>query len=69
MSRAIGSITLYLYPLVCQEKIYWFNPATFLCLSQTRTWISIIIYRGLFVFSELRLEEIVLIGEIVDITV
>jgi hypothetical protein len=31
------------------------NPATFLCLSQARTWISYVIYDGLFfVFNELR---------------
>ena len=28
------------------------KPATCLCLSQTTTWISKVIYRGLFVFSE-----------------
>ena len=28
------------------------KPATCLCLSQATTWISKVIYRGLFVFSE-----------------
>ena len=28
--------------------IKWFNPATFLCLSQARTWISNTIFHGLF---------------------
>ena len=36
-----------------------FNPATFLCLSQARTWISNIICRVFFMFSELRGEVIV----------
>jgi len=29
----------------------WFNPTTFLCLSQARTWISISTYLGLFVLN------------------
>ena len=29
----------------------WFNPATFLCLLQTKTWISI--FHGLFVINDL----------------
>ena len=46
-----------------------FNPRTFLCLSQARTWISIIIRHGLFMFNDLRWELIVYfvnIGGIVD---
>jgi len=30
-----------------EDPINWFNPATFLCLYQTRTWISNVICRGL----------------------
>ena len=35
-------------------SINWFNPTTFLCLYQARTWISNVICcgHGLFVFSE-----------------
>ena len=48
-----------------------FNSTTFLCLSQTKTWISNVIYDGLFLFlfSELKREVIVrliVIGGIVD---
>ena len=47
------------------------NSTTFLCLSQTKTWISNVIYDGLFLFlfSELKREVIVrliVIGGIVD---
>ena len=31
-----------------RELIGWFNPATFLCLSQARTWISNVIHHGIF---------------------
>ena len=34
------------------DTINRFNLATFLCLSQDRTWISNVTCRGLFVFSE-----------------
>ena len=45
-----------------------FNLATFLCLSQARTWISSIICHGLFfMFNELRSEVIVYFVEIGDI--
>jgi hypothetical protein len=50
------------------EPIYQFIPATYLCLSQARIWISIVICCGLFVvFWELRWEiRFVDIGGIVD---
>ena len=54
----------------CWDPIIRFNPVTFVCLSQTRTCISSIICRGLFlVLSALRWEVIfrfVDIGRIVD---
>jgi hypothetical protein len=34
------------------DHIKWFNPATFVCLPQVKTWISNVICHGLFVFSE-----------------
>jgi len=47
----------------------WFKPATYLCLSQTTTWISNSIYLG-GVFSAVQLFEVVVrfvdIGGIVD---
>ena len=52
------------------DPINRFNPATSLCLSQARTWISNIMLLSLiFVFNELRWEVIVCfvdIGGIVD---
>jgi len=48
------------------DPINWFNPATFLCLYQARTWISNVVF---CVFSHLRREVIVNfvdIGVIVD---
>ena len=30
-----------------RDLINWFNPATYVCLSQTRTWISNVIWHGL----------------------
>jgi hypothetical protein len=30
----------------CWYLIYWFNPSTFSCLSQARTWISHAIYKS-----------------------
>jgi len=36
-----------------------FSPATFLCLSQTRAWILIIMCCGLFVLNDLKWEVIV----------
>jgi hypothetical protein len=38
---------------IIKRGINHFNSATFLCLYQTRTWISIDIYRVLFVFNDL----------------
>ena len=32
----------------CWDSINWFNPTTCVCLFQARTWISNVIYRGLF---------------------
>jgi len=54
------------------DPINWLNPVTFLCLSQARTWISNIIFRGLFLFNDLRWEVIVRfvdIGELLTTTV
>ena len=51
------------------DAINCFNPATFVCLSQPRTWISNVMCPELFVVSELRWEVIVHfvdIGGIVD---
>jgi hypothetical protein len=36
------------------DPLSQFNPSTFVYMSQTRTWISNFIYRGLFVVSEFR---------------
>ena len=46
--------------------IYQFNPATCLCLSQTRIWISSVICSGNFMFSDWSSEVVVDIGVIVD---
>ena len=46
--------------------IYQLNPATCLCLSQTRTWISSVICSGHFMFSDWSSEVVVDIGVIVD---
>ena len=56
----------YIKPQVVMHGV---KPPTCLCLSQATTWISNIIYRGLFVFSEWKWEVIVRfvdIGEIID---
>jgi len=44
------------------EKDGWYivkqvNPATFVCLSQSGTWISIGLYRGLILCSEILCER------------
>ena len=48
------------------EPINQFNPATYLCLSQARTWISIVICCGLFLCSVSWDVRFVDISEIVD---
>jgi hypothetical protein len=41
------------------DSIDWFDPATYVCLSQARTMIANIICRGRFIFIYLSLEVIV----------
>ena len=51
------------------HPINWFNPSTFLSLSQARTWILFVVCYGLFVFNDLRWDiffQCVDIEEIVD---
>ena len=51
------------------DPINQFNPATCLCLSQAKTWISNVICRGLFVcvFSEFSYDERWLFSFFIDI--
>jgi hypothetical protein len=47
------------------DPINWYNPATFMCLSQASTWISNII-RRVFFFSSVSFVDIAIIGGIDD---
>jgi len=49
-------LLIYVFSLVIQLPGMegWFNRATFMCLSQARTWISNVICCGFFVFGEMR---------------
>jgi hypothetical protein len=47
--------------------IHRFNPATFVCLFQARTWISNVICHGFYVFSEFSSDDRGLIVLLIDI--
>ena len=70
----IGGFSNKEYLIHCSnlDPIDRFNLATFLCLSQARTWISTVICSGLFMFNDLMLEMIlhfVDIDGIVDLSI
>ena len=51
------------------DPINRFNPTTLLCLSQTRTWITNVLCRGIFVFSERILFVLLILLDFMTITV
>jgi hypothetical protein len=47
-----AKLNLFFVHIQKTTKSHVVKPATCLCLTQATTWISKVIYRGLFVFSE-----------------